>query len=219
MLVLWCYQTTTQMTRKKLRIEELLPPRLEQLSLPSDEVDWVMGHGRAIHLRRGDFFLRAGSRCSEVGILCEGILTSYYVDRRGERRTSFFFSDRLSSIVLDAISLRTGDRSELYIEATRESLLWSISRDLLREHRRQSPSFNEWFTDRLEAFFIEALRLVRAFQQPNLTDRVIYLYERRPELFGAIPKSHLATLLGMHRNTLQQLIDTLSQHPCPHQPD
>jgi len=55
----------------------------------------------------------------------------------------------------------------------------------------------------------------RAFQQPNLTRRVIYLYERRPELFYAIPKSHLATLLGMHRNTLQQLIDTLSQHPSP----
>ena len=71
----------------------------------------------------------------------------------------------------------------------------------------------------LEAFFIEALRLVRAFQQPNLTDRVIYLYERRPELFDAIPKTHLATLLGMHRNTLQQLIDTLSQHPSPYLPD
>lgn len=35
----------------------------------------------------------------------------------------------------------------------------------------------------------------RAFQQPNLTDCVIYLYERRPELFEAIPRSHLATLL------------------------
>lgn len=55
----------------------------------------------------------------------------------------------------------------------------------------------------------------RAFQQPNLTDCVIYLYERRPELFDAIPKSHLATLLGMHRNTLQQLIDTLSPPPLP----
>nr|WP_314750015.1 hypothetical protein [uncultured Porphyromonas sp.] len=55
----------------------------------------------------------------------------------------------------------------------------------------------------------------RAFQQPNLTRRVIYLYERRPELFNAIPRSHLATLLGMHRNTLQQLIDTLSPPPCP----
>ena len=178
-----------------------------------------MEHGRAIHLRRGDFFLRAGSRCSEVGILCEGILTSYYVDKKGERRTSFFFSNRLSSIVLDAISLHTGDRSELYIEATRESLVWCISQDLLREHRRESQPFNEWFTNRLEALFVDALWLVRAFQQPNLTDRVIYLYERRPELFDAIPKSHLATLLGMHRNTLQQLIDTLSQHPSPHLPD
>ena len=53
----------------------------------------------------------------------------------------------------------------------------------------------------------------RAFQQPNLTRSVIYLYERRPKLFEAIPKIHLATLLGMHRNTLQQLIDTLSLPP------
>lgn len=62
----------------------------------------------------------------------------------------------------------------------------------------------------------------RAFQQPNLTDRVIYLYKRWPELFEAIPRSHLATLLGMHRNTLQQFIDTLSPPPArltpPHTP-
>ena len=195
--------------KQKQKVDRIIEDGLMALGLDVQAIGYFQKEGRILHLRRGEHFMFAGERARMVGFVCQGALTGYYLDSKGNKRSSVFFTPRLRGVASDFPNFLSGEVSELNIEAIRDSLLLTCDSRCIQALRETSPSFERWYTLYLEDLYIRSVHMIRALQKPSTKACIHYLEQKSSDLFSEIPATHLANLLGIHRNTFIRLLREL----------
>ncbi len=161
--------------------------------------------------------LEEGEICERVYYLESGLARGFY--RMGKEEITSWFVET-GNWMLAVTSFFTQKPSLEYIELLEDSVLLSIDFKSLEKIYDEFPEFN--FIGRVltEQYYGLSEQRSWALRRQTAMERYHYLLRTNPRLLDRVPLKHIATYLGMKRETLSRLRHRPDQggHPLADQP-
>ncbi|MCE7062272.1 Crp/Fnr family transcriptional regulator [Dyadobacter sp. CY343] len=151
---------------------------------------------------KGQFLMQPGDTCRHIHFLQTGLLRSFYLKEEEERTIAFSLEN---SFCTDLKSLRSGQPSEIAIQALEPSVLLSISKsDLIRLYQ-QSHQIEAFGRRLLETLLEEQEEYLSWFRLYSAKERYDFMLQKHPGLLQRISLGQLASYLGIRRETLSRI--------------
>ncbi len=163
--------------------------------LPAAELEKAIEISRPRLLRNKEFFLRAGDRATETGVVLQGLLREYFISSDGTERTKAFVRESQSTGSL--ADLLSGRPSRAFIVAEEPARLLTLDYEELRAMIARSPEWIGWSVRLLELAF--AGKAEREYELLGLdaAERYAILSDRFPGLESRVAAKHIASYLGI----------------------
>ena len=167
-----------------------------------DEYKFLEPYIERVTLKKNQILLEEGQLCTSVFLVETGILRNYYNNNGLDVNLNFTIEHQFTTS-FEAYMNR--EPSKIIIQAIEKSDVWIIK---VRDISKVTGSFENFST------FIRriAIRVLFATEEHhnmimmNLpADRYRYLLEKKPELIQRISLTHLASYIGITRETLSRI--------------
>lgn len=170
------------------------PPHLASL-------ESITPHLSLIHEEKGRCLVEEGKTHNYVYFLLEGAARSYYLKEGLEVNSWFAFEDEM----VGSLQNYLGKPSRVSIELLENSKLVCLQLDSMREALKKEAILNVFVRKILEEYtdFLED-RLF-GLQHMSSMDRYTYLLETDKQIWDRVSLTHIASYLGMSRETLSRL--------------
>ena len=153
-------------------------------------------------LNKGDLLLHPGQVCRHIFFLQTGLLRSFHVKDGDERNLAFTAEN---AFVTDLKSLRAEQPTELTVQALEPSLVLSIAKlDLLKLYQA-SHQIEAFGRNVLETLLEEQEEYASWFKLYSAKERYDLFSQKQPSLIQRLSVSHLASFLGIRRETLSRI--------------
>jgi CRP-like cAMP-binding protein len=170
--------------------------------VPQEELERVAPHVREIRLDKNEHWLRPGQTCRHLAFIQSGLLRSYF-NGKGEEHTNCI---RFAGDVMTAYtSFITGHASLEGLQALTPCTLEVLPKDIMETHYRTSRAWQELGRMFAELAYIELEERVQSFQLLTAAERYAQLMDKHPQLILEIPLQHIASYLGISRETLSRI--------------
>jgi CRP/FNR family transcriptional regulator, anaerobic regulatory protein len=180
------------------------------LQLPAEDGDLYFNNTK-IPLKLGakEFLLKEGDTCTNLAFVEKGELRMFYVTAEGkEINIEFFFENDFVTSYQSLIQQRP---SKYYLQAITPCELITISHESLQEAYAKSFYWQKFGRIIAERVFTLAEQRTEGFLFQNAEERYLNLLKNRPLVFEKIPLYHIASYLGIERESLSRLRKKLSQ--------
>jgi CRP-like cAMP-binding protein len=154
-------------------------------------------------VKKGETILREGTVCRAIYFVEQGYLRTYYNKEDGNVvNLNFTFEGEFTSNLKSAINR---EPSKMNIQAGEETLLWTFDLDKLSPEIKSHPTVSR-FTRRVTMQMLlasEARGNLLKIYTPS--ERYHYLERNKPHFLQRVSLSHLASFLGVSRETLSRI--------------
>lgn len=152
--------------------------------------------------RKNETWTVPGQVCREIGFLSRGLFRTYYLKDGKEINSYFFFEGQF---VTDYQSFLVSRPSGCYVSALEESELVLFSYDKLQEAYAGSHGWEHFGRLISEACYMEAMQRSESFLFQTGEQRYRTLASEKPHILQRVPLYHIASYLGLERETLSRL--------------
>lgn len=159
-------------------------------------------HLKVKKIQKNEFLIQEGQVSDEIGFVSTGLFRMYYLQDGKEINTNFFFEN---SFVVSYQSFLTHQPSRYAIQALENSEIIYFHHDALCKAYDISHNWERFGRTVAEYSFINATRRTESFLFLNGEQRYLELLSSRPEMFERIPLYHIASYLGIERESLSRL--------------
>ena len=164
------------------------------------------------HLAQKDFFLKENEICRDLAFVNRGVLRMYYLTPNGkEINTQFFFEN---DFVVSYQSFLLQQPSRYFIEALSECELITIPHHALQKAFKEVHLWDKFGRIVAEKSFIIAEQRTESFLFYNSEERYLNLLKKQPKVFEQVPLYHIASYLGIERESLSRIRKKLSLSPA-----
>lgn len=151
------------------------------------------------HFNKGEVLLREGQVCKEFYYIISGCVRSFSLEEGREVNIRFFFEDEFAS---DFKSLRYEKPSQFFMVAMEDVKVYFTTKNEALPVLKNSVRFLfRFFQDQ----YFRETEHSNTFKLLSPEERYVYLLEHKPQYLQRIPLVHLATYLGMSRETLTRI--------------
>ncbi|WP_438710663.1 Crp/Fnr family transcriptional regulator [Aquimarina muelleri] len=179
----------------KEHIEKLIP-------ITDDEFSFVLSHFSLENYKKNDFLFQKGEKVKNCYFIISGLLKLVYDDHDGKQHiVSFAMEDWWESNFSAYFSETEAKMSLQCIEDTR---VFSISFKNYEKVLTESPKMQQFFLKKSNLGHIASQNRVLSFLTSNAKERYEQLFQQYPILFQRVPKTLLASYLGVSRETLSR---------------
>jgi len=182
----------------------ILIENIKRSGLLSDgEAQEICKHFRKEDIRKNQFFLEEGKRCSKIGFLEFGILCTFVYSWAGEEVVKYFVENR--QFFTDMESYENATPASLNIMAVVNSRAWSITKSQNEQLQSEIPNWQH----ALNFFAAEALN--RMIQNQHFlklgeaADQYKHFLKNHPNLARQVPLKYIASYLGITQSSLSRL--------------
>lgn len=165
-------------------------------------------HLRLKHFSAKTHFLEAGKTCGEVGFVNKGCFRTYYLSEGKEINTQFVFEN---DFVVDYTSFLHNKPATYYIQALEDAEIVTFNLAALQQAYQASQNWERFGRIMAEEAFTITTRRVESFLFLNGEQRYLQLLETSPNVFQRIPLYHIASYLGLERESLSRLRKKIAQ--------
>jgi CRP/FNR family transcriptional regulator, anaerobic regulatory protein len=167
-----------------------------------DDLDKIVSFFKPLTLKKGDYFLKAGSQSDRLGFVQSGIMREFVLIE--DKEITKWISTR-GYFVTDLASFYFHQPSRWNLQALTDCEIYVIDATNYNQIGKVIPSWKE-----LEKLFIAKCFMVledRIITHLSLTAEGRYnqLFNFNKELFNQVPLQYLASMLGMTPETLSRL--------------
>ncbi|HNP23817.1 MAG TPA: Crp/Fnr family transcriptional regulator [Panacibacter sp.] len=156
---------------------------------------------------KGEVILREGEVCRGFWYIVSGCIRSFTLEDGHEINLSFYFDDQIAS---DFFSVRMEKPSQYFFIAMEDcETLYFSKADTAQLFFRDSNLTHLAVRFYQEKFFNEKFHS-NSFKLMNPEERYQYLLGNQPHYLQRIPLTHLASYLGMSRETLTRIRKKIS---------
>lgn len=152
--------------------------------------------------RAKEHFLAEGKTCLEIGFINYGCFRTYYLSDGKEINTRFVFEN---DFVVDYDSFLEAKPSRYFIEALEDSEIVTFNLQALLDAYHQSQNWERFGRIMAEQSYKLTTRRVESFLFLNGEQRYLDLLKNDPQIFDRIPLYHIASYLGLERESLSRL--------------
>jgi len=171
--------------------------------LKQEELESVYSFFKPIKLKKNEIFLREGSRCNYIVFINEGIMRNYVIDETGQEIVKYMTSDGDFNTVYKCFVNQEVCRE--YIQAVTNCDLSVINRADFFKLKEESKSFQNI----VETLVLEGLTCKEQRLHSYLSDDAQKRYEnliiKQPKVVQFAPLRHIASYLGISRETLSRI--------------
>ena len=172
-------------------------------SVSNADLEYVLEKAQRLFIPQGDFFLKPGQICHNIGFVTEGVLRTFIIDEQGKELIRNFPSEY--SFVVDLNSYHNRIPSVEYWEALTDIHLLLWDRSTLECFERNIASWHAVTTNMTQKILLDnALERTEMFSDDAST-RYRKFMERYPEDLVRIPLRHLANYLGIAPQSLSRI--------------
>jgi CRP-like cAMP-binding protein len=189
-------------------MEELRKCISNQINIDSKSLEQIVSNFELKKIKRGEFLLKSGAICQEMGFIQSGYLRMY--DFADGKEITFWigsngkFITSLSSFIF---------QSENYwnIQAITDSVVFTISRQRHFELCKQEPKWLEFDNLLLAHSFMLLEKSMFSQLHTTAQQRFENLLNEEPKLFQNVPLQYIASMLGITPESLSRLRKNLNR--------
>ncbi len=153
-------------------------------------------------IKKGDFLLKEGTICNQIAYIEKGLFRTYFLKDGNEVNTCFCVED---SITLSHKSFVNRVASTEYIQAIEDAKVVTLSYEHIMKLYQLAHSWQS-LSNVLTAK--ECMRLserVKALSFETAKEKYLQLLENQPEIIQRVAIQHIASYLGVSRETLSRI--------------
>lgn len=184
-------------------MKEQLRKHFGQLvSLPDEEFDDIYSHFEVQDFKKGNWVFREGDAVNHAHYVVKGLLRLIYDEGEGkEHFVSFAMEDWWET---DFAALYAQEPAKLSLQALEDTILLSLSLQNYELLCAKYHSMAHFFLKKANRGHIASQQRIISFLTANAQNRYEEVIKRYPSLVQRIPKTLLATYLGVSRETLSR---------------
>ncbi len=173
------------------------------------EIDYIIRKGSVEHIAKGIVFLHSGRYFEKIGFLFKGIMGGWYIDDNADKRFSQFYYYPENDVVIDYESYLYETKSKLTIETISDCDVLVFTRQNIELLKDKFPQFLTAEKMLAQEKFTEAQKILEVFQNSNAVERIRFIQKHAPEILAKVPYTHIASYLGLHRNSFRDALKKL----------
>jgi CRP-like cAMP-binding protein len=154
------------------------------------------------HFTAKDFFLQESQLCKKIGFINKGLFRMYYLQDGKEINTHFSMEN---NFVVNYDSFLQQSASKYYLQALEDSEIVSFDFETLQQAYAQSHNWERFGRLMAEVSYKITTNRVEGFLFLDAEARYLQLLKEHPEFLERIPLFHLASYLGIERESLSRL--------------
>ncbi len=171
-------------------------------SFPREEAIRSIGpHLSVVEKTKGTILIEEGSYHNYAYFLLEGVVRSYYLKEGTEVNIWFAFEEEM----LGSLQNYVGKPSNLSVELLEDCRLISLQLDSMREATKGDLILNVFIRKIMEEYAEFLEERLFGYQHMSSMDRYNHLLETDKEILERVSLTHVASYLGMSRETLSRL--------------
>ncbi|MFN8355641.1 MAG: Crp/Fnr family transcriptional regulator [Spirosomataceae bacterium] len=149
-----------------------------------------------------EHFLTEGKVCLEIGFINKGCFRTYYLADGKEINTHFAFENEF---VTDYDSFLESKPSRYFIQALENAEIVTFNLSALQDAYNQSQNWERFGRMIAEQSYKLTTQRVESFLFLDGEQRYLELLKHQPYIFDRIPLYHIASYLGLERESLSRL--------------
>ncbi|RAJ77390.1 CRP-like cAMP-binding protein [Chitinophaga dinghuensis] len=189
--------------------QELIQQISQLIHMSDDEKEWISSRFIPKVYAKGDFFLREGQICREVGFIESGLVRYIVTKETGEEMTTGFNKDL--EYTCNYESFLDHSPSHAAIQCIEPSVILSISYDHLQElyiHVKEGQKFGRLAC---EFQYVEAIRKLKEIYTKDPEQRYLQFLETYPELVQRLPQYYISSYVGVKPPSLSRIRKRLAK--------
>ncbi|MEL6192353.1 MAG: Crp/Fnr family transcriptional regulator [Bacteroidota bacterium] len=156
---------------------------------------------------KGELLLRQGEVCKDLYFLADGICRSYSIKDGNDITTWFSFKD---DFITSFTSFFPKEPSYESIEMLNDGTLYRISYEKLIDIRESSREFERMINLFSLQYTVRLEKRLFHLQTQTASEKYQLILSQQPHLVKFIPNKHLASYLGISRETLSRIKSSIS---------
>lgn len=152
--------------------------------------------------RAKEYFLQEGKICQEIGFINKGCFRTYYLSEGKEINTNFTFENEF---VTDYDSFLQGKPGRYFIQAMEDAEIVTFNLPALQNAYNQSQNWERFGRIMAEQSYKLTTQRIESFLFLDGEQRYLDLLKNQPHIFDRIPLYHIASYLGLERESLSRL--------------
>jgi len=184
-------------------MEDVLRKQIERIvKLSDDEFRFVLSHFVLKSFKKHQYIVQAGSPAPNDHFVVKGLLKSFYVDDSGKTHILQFAME--DWWISDPDAYHNNLDATLNIDCLEDTQVYMISltnREKLCADLRKMEFF---FRKKTQAGYIALQKRIRSLMSQNAKERYDQFIQMYPQLSQRLPKTLIASYLGISRETLSR---------------
>ncbi|WP_276381849.1 Crp/Fnr family transcriptional regulator [Flavobacterium sp. H4147] len=184
--------------------EQFLRSHIEKVvDLTDEEVAFIVSHFEVKKFRKGDFIIEEGNEVKDVYFVLSGLIKLVYEDKDARKHiVSFAMEDWWET---DFQAFYTQSKAQLTLECIEDTTVYSLSLENFEKLCSDLSKMERFFLRKSIAGHIGSQQRILSFLTSNARERYEQLLLKNSSLLQRVPKSSLASYLGVSRETLSRL--------------
>lgn len=157
----------------------------------------------SVHLKKGDIILQEGSLCRAIYFVEQGYLRSYHIREDGSTiNLNFTFEGEFTT---DTNSVIKREPSAISIEAGEDTLLWLFDLNKVTPEIKSHPTVSLFMRRVTMQMLLTSEACSNLLKIHTPAERYAYIEQHKPHLLQRVSLSHLASFLGVSRETISRI--------------
>jgi CRP-like cAMP-binding protein len=173
------------------------------VTLTEDEFAVVRAHFTIKNFKKRDFLFQRGENVKHCYYVISGLLMLVYNDESGKPHiVSFAMEDWWES---DFLAYYSQSKARMSLQCLEDTEVLCLSLEDYQKLCAGLQKIEHFFLKKSNAGHIGSQQRILSFLTSNAKERYDQLLEQYPSLFQRVPKTLLASFLGVSRETLSRL--------------
>ncbi len=175
----------------------------------SEEVAFLKSYLTIEAYSKKDFLFKSGEVQKEIGFVCKGLLRRYYINEKGNKITTGFVNE--NKYATDYPAFIRQIPTKYFIECLEPSVIIKLPYHKIQEGYNKFKSSEMYGRLIAEHVLTVQTDRVESFLFKNAEERYIEFIENNKDIANRISMSHLASLLGIERQSLSRIRSKLAK--------
>jgi CRP-like cAMP-binding protein len=185
-------------------MRDILRQHIEKIvRLTDEEFSYIFSHFNASKYKRREFLFQQGDDVTCIYFVVSGLLMLAYDDDSGKQHVvSFAMEDWWET---DFYAFHSGGKATMSLYCLEDTDVLCLSIEGYRALCSNLRKMEHLFLEKANRGHIASQQRILSFITSNATERYEKLLKQYPTLFQRVPKTLLASYLGVSRETLSRL--------------
>ncbi|TRX61873.1 Crp/Fnr family transcriptional regulator [Fulvivirga sp. M361] len=176
----------------------------EIVSLTDEEFELVLSHFEQKAFKKHKLIIQQGDYVRHDYFVVKGLMKASRISSEGKEHIIHFAMENWW--ITDPEAFHYGTKASLSVDCLEDSIVFSLSLENKEKLCHDLQKMEYFFRKKTTAGYIALQKRIMCFISSKSSERYHNLLEQYPDLIQRIPKTMIASYLGVSRETLSRLI-------------